>query len=117
MSELKTGQPVLPEVKNCEYTAKTDYDMILKKVDELDGGQETFNAFVWCTVELSFGRCSRVKDLPREAIEKLRHLEMDGRWWQEKTLEGLDVSNGLGKLSQLQHLVMGFDHTKLTDLA
>merc|ERR1719316_2679036 len=108
MSELKTGQPLLPEVEDCEYTAKTDYDMILRKVDELDGGQGTFNAFVWCTVELSFGRCSRAKDLPREAIEKLRHLEMDCRWWRRKTLEGLDISDGLGRLSQLQHLEVDF---------
>ena len=49
-SMFSTGFPVLPAVKDCDYASKDDYDMIIGKIDSANGGQDTFNDFVWTMV-------------------------------------------------------------------
>ena len=37
---------VLPEVKDCDYTSKDDYNTIMGKIDRIPGKQVAFNDFV-----------------------------------------------------------------------
>ena len=55
--------------------------------------------FAVCLVALRRGRCSSLKHVSQSLIQKLRHLEMNFRWWKGRTLSELHISE-LGALSR-----------------
>jgi hypothetical protein len=110
--KLKRGEEVLPPVAGCQYTAEEDFRRIIAKIDGLDGGQQAFNQFVWCMVDLGFGmfrRLEQIRDAAAvQAMARVQSLAADCSW--HSTLESTnDLSpHLLPKLEKLCDLSISF---------
>lgn len=111
--KLQNGEPLLPPVGQCHASCEKDKQMILAKIDGTVG-QDLFDEFVWCMVEISFGRCWRLLIASGNTVAalcELRTLEIDGRWSRDWLVDSAELGvEHLAKLKGLVRLHMTFSH-------
>ena len=122
MAKLKQGEDVVPPVADCEVTDPKEKRPVLQKIDASEGGQASFNAFVRCMVELSFGvlrRLPEVTGAAEKALQRLQHLQMSCTWARSITSASqLGMGMSWKKLKNLQHMEMDFSCCReLTDVS
>lgn len=83
LSHLSSGEPLLVPLRQCEAGRPADVPGLLRSVGVMEGGEQAFDTFIECFVELFFGQFARVP-LPSLNLDRTQswllgiiHLDMD----------------------------------------
>jgi len=121
---LMLGDPLVPLVRDCLASSKEDKDRILEDVRRA-GGEDQFDEFLACLVDLHFGRCKRLQSLSSIVARRFEHLtelSMDFNWCRKQMSDSFLRFLGfqadvLAQLTGLRTLELNLSHCpQLTDL-